>query len=249
MSRRGILITGAGRGIGAATARLLAAHGYDICINYASDRDSALAVVAACEAQGARALAVRGDVASEADVAALFDACDSFFAGPFDLVNNAGILGAMTRFEAADPAMIRAVFDVNVMGTILCSQQAVRRLSAEHGGAGGAVVNISSIAASLGSPGEYVHYAASKAAIDTLTTGLAKEVGPFGIRVNAVQAGTVETDIHARHGNPERPAAVAASAPLRRAGVPQDIAQAVKWLLSDEAAYVTGTVLRVGGGL
>lgn len=249
MIRRGVLITGAGRGIGAATARLLAANGYDICVNFASDRDSALSVVAACEAQGACAFAVQGNVASDADVAAMFDACDRFFAGPFDLVNNAGILGTMTRFEAADPAMIRDVFDVNVMGTILCSQQAVRRLSAAHGGKGGAIVNISSIAASLGSPGEYVHYAASKAAIDTLTAGLAKEVGPFGVRVNAVQAGTVETDIHAQHGNPDRPAAVAATAPLRRAGMPQDIAQAVKWLLSDEASYVTGTVLRVGGGL
>lgn len=233
-----IIITGGGRGIGAAIARGAAAAGYDVAIDYAHDRDSAEAVAADCVAAGRRALAVRGDVADADHAAALFA-----------LVNNAGILRGKGPLESIDPADLARVFAVNVIGAMLCARQAIPRMATDRGGPGGAIVNISSIAATLGSPGEYVHYAASKGALDSFTIGLAKETGGRGIRVNAVQAGTALTDIHARAGNPERPGAVAAASPLGRCAAPEEIADAALYLLSDKASYVNGAVLRVGGGL
>ena len=243
------IITGGGRGIGAATARLAAQSGYDVCIGYVSDDDAASAVCDACRAAGARAVAVRGDVAALPAVDALFAACDTKLGPVSLLVNNAGIVGQRTVVADLTDSALRRTFEVNVYGAIYCAQAAIRRMSRQTGGAGGVIVNISSIAATLGSPGEYVHYAASKAAIDAFTIGLSKEVGPQGIRVNAVQAGTTATDIHERSGNPDRPALVARNAPLRRVATPEDIAEAVLWLGSDKADYVTGAILRVGGGI
>lgn len=249
MANKVALITGGGRGIGAATARLAARRGYDVCVNYASDEASAGRVVAECEAGGVRSVAVKADIGDLTQVEALFSGCDDRL-GPVDLlVNNAGIVGQASTVEDLDPEALRRTFDVNVHGTILCARQAIRRMSTAHGGRGGAIVNLSSIAATLGSPGEYVHYAASKGAVDSFTIGLAREVAGVGIRVNAVQAGTTDTDIHARSGNPDRPAMVARNAPLGRVATPDDIAEAILWLASDRASYVTGAILRVGGGL
>ena len=243
------LITGAGRGIGAATARLAARDGYDVCINYAADAASAEAVAEACRAAGVRAVAVRADVASPADVDRLFRACDEAL-GPIRLlVNNAGVVGKASTVEGLPPNVLARTFAVNVFGTVYCVQQAIRRMSTAAGGSGGVIVNLSSIAATLGSPGEYVHYAASKGAVETFTIGLAKEVGRLGIRVNAVQAGTTDTEIHAAAGNPDRPAMVARTAPLGRVATPEDIAEAILWLASDKASYATGAILRIGGGL
>ncbi len=243
------VITGGGRGIGAATARMAAAKGYDVCVNYASDAARAEAVAAECRAAGVRAAAIRADIADPQQVESLFSACDAGL-GPLDLlVNNAGIVGSRATVADLDPDALRRTFDVNVHGSILCARQAVRRMSTARGGRGGVIVNLSSIAATLGSPGEYVHYAASKGAIDTFTIGLAKEVAREDIRVNAVQAGTTDTEIHARSGNPDRPATVAKTAPLGRVATPDDIAEAILWLASDKASYVTGAILRVGGGL
>lgn len=249
MANKVALITGGGRGIGAATARLAARSGYDVCVNYASDEASAARVVAECEATGVRSIAVQADIGDPPQVEALFSVCDDRL-GPVELlVNNAGIVGQASTVEDLDPEALQRTFDVNVHGSILCAQQAVRRMSTAHGGRGGAIVNLSSIAATLGSPGEYVHYAASKGAVDSFTIGLAKEVAGEGIRVNAVQAGTTDTEIHARSGNPDRPAMVARTAPLGRVATPEDIAEAILWLASDKASYVTGAILRVGGGL
>lgn len=249
MANKIILITGGGRGIGAVTALMAAKVGYDVCVNYARDVASAGTVAAACRSEGVRAIAVEADIACEEDVTRLFNVCDSELGPVSHLVNNAGILGAATRLAQIEAEVIRNVMDVNVVGTMLCAKQAVLRMSDKNGGAGGAIVNISSIAATIGSPGEYIHYAASKAAVDAFTVGLAKEVGPEGIRVNAVQAGTVDTSIHHNGGNPDRPAMVAATAPLGRVAEAEDIAKAVLWLLSDDASYTTGAILRVGGGL
>ena len=248
--RKIAIITGGSRGIGAATAELAAKAGYDICLNYLSNQTRAAEVVATCEALGARAVAVQGDVASEPDMAALFATCDSAL-GPVDLlVNNAGIVGKTSRVDTLPAAALEHVFRVNVFGSIYCAQQAVRRMSSKYGGKGGAIVNLSSIAATIGSAGEYVHYAASKGAIDSFTVGLAREVGREGIRVNSVQAGTADTEVHTLGGgNPDRPAMVAASAALGRVATPYEIAEAILWLGSDKASYATGIVLRVGGGL
>jgi len=248
--RKIAIITGGSRGIGAATAELAAKAGYDICLNYLSNQARAAEVVATCEALGARALAVQGDVASEPDMAALFTTCDSAL-GPVDLlVNNAGIVGKTSRVDTLPAAALEHVFRVNVFGSIYCAQQAVRRMSSKYGGKGGAIVNLSSIAATIGSAGEYVHYAASKGAIDSFTVGLAREVGREGIRVNSVQAGTADTEVHTLGGgNPDRPAMVAASAALGRVATPYEIAEAILWLGSEKASYATGIVLRVGGGL
>ena len=249
MTRRIALITGGGRGIGAATARLAARTGYDVAVNYASDSASAERVVAACRADGVRSVALQGDVASETAVADLFEACDQALGSPDLLVNNAGIIGRAARIADLGLDVLRRTFEVNVFGAIACAQQAVRRMSRAHGGRGGVIVNLSSIAATLGSPGEYVHYAASKGAIETFTIGLAKEIAGEGIRVNAVQAGTTATEIHARSGNPDRPGLVAKAAPLGRVATPDDIAEAILWLASDKASYATGAILRIGGGL
>ncbi len=243
-----MIVTGGGRGIGAAVARGAAAAGYDVALDYVRDADSAAAVVANVEAAGRRAVAVAGDIADPAHVIDLFAAADAL--GPLTaLVNNAGILRGRGPLETIASEDLARVMAVNVTGAMLCAQQAVRRMATDLGGSGGGIVNISSIAATLGSPGEYVHYAASKGALDSFTIGLAKETGPRGIRVNAVQAGTALTDIHARDGDPDRPARVAKLSPLGRAATPEEIADTVLYLLSDRASYVTGAVLRAGGGL
>ena len=249
MTNRIALITGAGRGIGAATAILAARAGYDVGVNYASDADRAGEVVAACRALGVRSVAVQADIASPAEVGTLFAICDDALGAPDLLVNNAGIIGRASRIEDLGTDVLRRTFEVNVFGSVYCAQHAIRRMSTARGGRGGAVINLSSIAATLGSPNEYVHYAASKGAIETFTIGLAREVAGVGIRVNAVQAGTTETEIHARSGNPDRPGMVAKNAPLGRAATPDDIAEAVLWLASEKASYATGAILRIGGGL
>lgn len=243
------IITGGGRGIGAATSRLAARDGYDVCINYAEDAASARAVVADCETAGVRAIAVKADIARAEDVEALFAACDARL-GPVNLlVNNAGVVGTATTVVDLPDAALHRTFEVNVYGSIYCARAAIRRMATSSGGAGGVIINVSSIAANLGSPGEYVHYAASKGAIDSFTIGLAKEVGPEGIRVNAVQAGTTDTGIHAKAGNPDRPALVAKLAPLRRIAEPEDTAEAILFLASEKAGYAAGAILRIGGGL
>jgi NAD(P)-dependent dehydrogenase (short-subunit alcohol dehydrogenase family) len=245
---RVVLITGASRGIGAATARLAAARGYSVCVNYRQNREAAEGVVRDVQAAGSRAVAVSADVALEADVARLFETCESSL-GPLDaLVNNAGILETQMRVEAMDAARIHRVFATNVVGAFLCARQAVRRMSTRRGGRGGAIVNVSSGAARLGSPGEYVDYAASKGAVDTMTIGLAREVAEEGIRVNAVRAGFIYTDIHASGGEPNRVDRVKTLVPMKRGGQPDEVAHAILWLLSDEASYTTGTFIDVTGG-
>ncbi|MEM7045314.1 MAG: SDR family oxidoreductase [Pseudomonadota bacterium] len=243
------LITGGGRGIGRATAIAAARAGYDVGVNYVDDDTAAEATAASCRELGAISAAVRGDVADAEAVAQMFQSMDRIFGRLDLLVNNAGIVGKVTKVADLDAETLKRTFEVNVFGTVYCVQEAILRMSREHGGDGGAIVNLSSIAATLGSAGEYVHYAASKGAIETFTLGLAKEVAPVGIRVNAVQAGTTDTEIHARSGNPDRPSMVAKMVPLGRVATPDDIAQAILWLASDAAAYTTGASLRVGGGL
>ena len=243
-----LLVTGGSRGIGAAVARLAAEHGYDVALTYASDRAAADAVVGEVESLGRRALAIRADVADEADVVRAFAAVDEAFGTLDALVVNAGITGRFTRVDELDAATLQRVLAVNVAGAFFCAREAVRRMSSAHGGAGGAIVIVSSRAATLGSPGEYVHYAASKAAVDALTRGLAKEVARERIRVNTVSPGLIDTEIHARAGRPERVREIAPLVPMGRAGTANEIAQAVVWLLSPAASYVTGSILDVGGG-
>lgn len=243
------IITGASRGIGAATARLAARDGYEVCVNYVVDSVAAEEVVTQCRGLGRRAMAVKADIAKSEDVKAMFKACDEHLGPVSLLVNNAGVVGTATTVAELPDAALHETFEVNVYGSIYCAQAAVRRMSTARGGEGGVIVNVSSIAVNLGSPGEYVHYAASKGAIDSFTIGLAKEVGPEGIRVNAVQAGTTDTGIHAKAGNPDRPALVAKLAPLRRIAKPEDTAEAILYLASDKAGYATGAILRIGGGL
>ncbi len=248
-ARQVALITGGGRGIGAAIALEAAGRGYDVCINYVSNQPRANSVVQACRDKGAQATAVQADVAVSRDVERLFKTCDDALGPVTLLVNNAGVIGAATTVEGLSDTALHRTFEVNVFGTIYCARAAIKRMSSDNGGAGGAIINLSSIASTLGSPGEYVHYAASKGAVDTFTVGLAKEVGRQGIRVNAVQAGTTATEIHATGGNPDRPDMVAKAAPLGRVATPQDIAEAVLWLASDRASYATGAILRISGGL
>jgi NAD(P)-dependent dehydrogenase (short-subunit alcohol dehydrogenase family) len=242
------LITGGSRGIGAATARLAATRGYAVCVNYRTARAAAEEVVNDIEAAGGRAIAVAADVAMEADVVRLFETVDAELGLLTALVNNAGILEPQRRVETMDAGRISRVFATNVTGTLLCAREAIKRMSTAHGGRGGAIVNVSSMASRLGSPGEYVDYAASKGAVDTLTIGLAHEVAQEGIRVNAVRPGIVYTDIHASGGEPGRVDRVKAFVPLRRGGQPDEVARAILWLLSDEASYSTGTFIDVSGG-
>ena len=243
-----ILITGASRGIGAATARLAAARGYAVCVNYRERRDAAETVVQAIESAGGRALAVQGDVSVEDDVVRLFETCRTALGAPTAVVNNAGILETQMRVEQMDPARLHRVFATNVVGAFLCAREAVRSMSTKHGGSGGAIVNVSSGAARLGSPGEYVDYAASKGALDTMTIGLAREVAEEGIRVNAVRAGFIYTDIHASGGEPGRVDRVKALVPMLRGGQADEVAHAILWLASPEASYTTGSFIDVTGG-
>jgi NAD(P)-dependent dehydrogenase (short-subunit alcohol dehydrogenase family) len=243
-ARRTIIVTGGSRGLGAAMCRKLAALGHPVAVNYASNAGAAAEVVAGIERAGGRAHAVAGDVAVEADIARLFDAAEAALGPLGGLVNNAGVIGANTKFADLDTAALQRTFAVNVFGTILCAREAVRRMSTARGAAGGAIVNLSSVAARLGGPGELVHYAASKGAIDSFTIGLAREVAEEGIRVNAVAPGLIETEMNP----PARLARLVPSVPIRRAGQPEEVAEAVAWLMSPAASYVTGSILTVSGG-
>ncbi|MDF4249193.1 SDR family oxidoreductase [Streptomyces sp. WMMB303] len=247
--RRVTVVTGAGRGIGAATALRLARDGHHIGVNYVADEEAAALTAEAVRATGREAVTVRADTGDPDAVDHLFDTVRDALGPLTGLVNNAGVSGPLGRFTETSPEVMRRVVDVNVTGALLCARRALRELSTAHGGPGGGIVNISSCAATLGSPGEYVHYAASKAAVDAMTVGLAKEFTGEGVRVNCVQPGSVLTEMHARMGDPDRAWKKAEITPARRPGEPEEIADAVAWLLSDEASYVSGAVLRAAGGL
>jgi NAD(P)-dependent dehydrogenase (short-subunit alcohol dehydrogenase family) len=243
-----LLVTGASRGIGAAVALAAAREGYRVAINYLSDRAAAEKVAAEIEKAGSKALLVKADVAREDEIKRLLEEIDKKLGRLTHLVNNAGIVGRMSRLDAADPAVIRQVIDLNVTGAILVAREAVRRMSKANGGKGGAIVNLSSAAATLGSPGEFTWYAASKGAIDSFTLGLAREVAKEGVRVNAVSPGLIETDIHASGGEPGRVARMGPTVPMQRAGSAEEVADTILWLLSEKASYVTGANIRVAGG-
>lgn len=243
-----LLITGASRGIGAATALLGAQRGYAICVNYFRDHAAARSVVESVESKGGHALAAQADVADERQVENLFRRVDAELGPLTALVNNAGVLAPQGRVQDIDVARLGRVFGTNVFGAMLCAREAVKRLSTAHGGLGGAIVNVSSAAARLGAPNEYIDYAASKGALDTFTIGLAKEVARDGIRVNAVRPAFIDTDIHASGGDPDRVARLASLVPMRRGGQPEEVAQAILWLLSEQASYVTGTFIELAGG-
>jgi NAD(P)-dependent dehydrogenase (short-subunit alcohol dehydrogenase family) len=243
-----MLVTGGGRGIGAATARLAAQRGYAVCVNYVSNSTAAEALVADIADSGGRAIAVQGDVCSEEDVERMFARTEADLGPVTALVNNAGLTGLISRLDETETATLRLCLEVNVMGTLLCSRTAVRRMSSRHGGRGGAIVNVSSGAASLGSPGEYVWYAAAKGAVDSFTIGLAREVAGEGIRVNAVAPGLTATEIHAASGDAGRLERIGKTVPLARPANAEEVAEPILWLLSDAASYVTGAILRVAGG-
>jgi NAD(P)-dependent dehydrogenase (short-subunit alcohol dehydrogenase family) len=247
-SRPVLLVTGGSRGIGAATARLAAEQGYDVCVNYRANAAAAAQTVDDLQRAGARAVAVQADIAVEADVVRLFATCDAELGRVSALVNNAAILETQTRLDAIDAARLARVFGTNVFGAFLCSREAVRRMSTRHGGTGGAIVNVSSGASRMGSPGEYIDYAATKGALDTMTLGLAREVATEGIRVNAVRAGHIYTELHASGGEPNRVERVKSQVPMGRGGRPEEVARAILWLLSPQASYTTGALLDVAGG-
>lgn len=243
-----LLVTGGSRGIGAATARLAARDGFAVAVNYTARADAADAVVAQIRAMGGRAMAVQADVADEAQVLAMFARVDAELGRLTALVNNAGVVDKTARVDQMSLQRLTRMFDINVIGSFLCAREAVLRMSTRHGGTGGAIVNVSSAAARLGAPGQYVDYAAAKGAIDTFTIGLAREVATEGVRVNAIRPGIIETDIHASGGLPERARQMAPMVPMRRAGSADEVAQAIVWLLSDAASYTTGAILDVSGG-
>lgn len=243
-----LVVTGGSRGIGAAVATLAASDGYAVCINYLVNEAAAESVADRVRGHGAEAITVRADVGEEQDVVRLFETVDRDLGPVTHLVNNAGIVQAQMRLDAMDAARLTRIFTTNVLGSFYCARQAVRRMSTVRGGQGGAIVNVSSRASLLGSPGEYIDYAATKGALDTITIGLAKEVAAEGVRVNAVRAGIIDTEIHASGGDPDRVARVGKSIPMGRAGEAEEVARAVLWLLSDEASYTTGSFIDVSGG-
>jgi NAD(P)-dependent dehydrogenase (short-subunit alcohol dehydrogenase family) len=243
-----LLVTGASRGIGAATALLAAAKGYAVAVNYAAQAAAADEVVARIRSQGGKAVAVQADVADEGQVLAMFETIDTQLGRITGLVNNAGVVDVAARVEDMGLARLRRMFDINVLGSIVCAREAIRRMSTRHGGSGGAIVNVSSAASRLGAPGQYVDYAAAKGAIDAFTIGLAKEVAAEGIRVNAVRPGLIETDIHASGGIPDRVKQLAHQVPMQRGGTAEEVAQAIIWLLSAEASYTTMSLIEVSGG-
>lgn len=247
MTGKVAVITGGSRGIGRATALALAARGFKICVGYASNQAAAQDTIAAIEAKNGKAIAVKCDVGHESDILALFKAADQF--GPLGaLINNAGIVGPTARVDEMSAERIERLMAVNVTGSILCAREAVKRMSTRHGGKGGVIINLSSVAAKLGSPNTYVDYAASKGAIDSFTVGLAQEVAGEGIRVAAIRPGLIDTDIHASGGDPDRAHRLAGSVPMKRVGTADEIANAIVWLLSEDASYVTSAILDVSGG-
>jgi NAD(P)-dependent dehydrogenase (short-subunit alcohol dehydrogenase family) len=247
-SRGTLIVTGAGRGIGAAIAKLAGASGFRVAVNYARNGQAAADVTRAIVSSGGRACVIQADISRESEVVRLFESAERELGPITGLVNNAGITGGFSRVEAVTSTTLTQVFALNVIGAILCAREAVRRMSTRNGGSGGSIVNISSRAAEIGGAGEWVHYAASKGALDTFTRGLAREVASEGIRVNAVAPGHVLTELHAESGDPERPVRLAPTIPMGRAGTPEEIAKAVMWLLSPVASYTTGAILAVSGG-
>jgi NAD(P)-dependent dehydrogenase (short-subunit alcohol dehydrogenase family) len=247
-SEKILLVTGGSRGIGAATARAAGREGYCVIVNYVSGEEAARQVVSDIEKAGGKAEAIKADVGKDEDISRLFETIEKKFGRLTHLVNNAGIIGRAGPLADADPAIMRQVIDLNVTGAILVAREAIKQMSTAHGGKGGSIVNLSSMAAALGAPGEYTWYAASKGAIDSLTVGLAREVAKEGVRVNAVSPGLIETDIHAAGGQPDRLERLAHLTPIGRAGSAEEVAAAILWLLSDEASYVTGSNVRVSGG-
>jgi NAD(P)-dependent dehydrogenase (short-subunit alcohol dehydrogenase family) len=245
---KAVLVTGGSRGIGRATALACGARGWAVAVNYVGNQTAADQTVAAASNTGAQAVAVQGDVAIERDVLAMFDAAQSELGSLTGVVVNAGVVAPPSPLAEMTAERIRRVFEINVLGAYLCAREAARRLPQSRGGKGGAIVLVSSMAARLGAPGEYVDYAGSKGAIDTLTVGLAKELAADGVRVNAVRPGLIETDIHASGGQPDRAQRLGVTAPMKRAGKPEEVAEAIVWLLSDAASYVTGTTIDISGG-
>ncbi len=248
MNPRILIVTGGGRGIGAATALLAGSRGYSVCVNYLGNHAAAQAVVRKIQQNGGNALAVQGDVSLESDVVALFETVEQKLGRPTALVNSAARLEKQMRLDSMDAARLQRMFAANVIGTMLCAREAVRRMSLRAGGSGGSIVNVSSGAVRYGSPGEYIDYAATKGAVDTFTLGLAREVAEEGIRVNCVRPGHIYTEFHAAGGEPNRVDRVKAQVPMQRGGQPEEVAAAILWLLSEEASYVTGAFVDVAGG-